>query len=188
MAFLVWDKAAPIVMNGRLMARARSQVMGAVWHFGTSGVECPFPQPQNGWTMQEPSETLHVVNERAVVEKHHVVTGKVRVSTRTETTTELVSAVLNEDSVAVERVPVNRHVETVPDVRVEDGVTIIPVVEEVLVVERRLVLREELHVRRTVSQKTVEEPVTVRKQRVVIERNDGETQPSEEDISNEPDL
>jgi len=131
--------------------------------------------------MHKPSETLEVVSERAFVEKRDVVTGKVRVATRTETRTEMVSAVLNEDNVSVERVPVNRDIETVPDVRIENGVTIIPVVEEVLVVEKRLVLREELHVRRTVLQRTVEEPVSLREQRVVIERADGETQPSEED-------
>ena len=136
--------------------------------------------------MHKPSEKIEVVSEQAVVETRNVVTGKVRVGTRTETRTEMVSAVLNEDSVSVERVPVNRNIEVVPDIRIEDGVTIIPVVEEVLVVERRLVLREELHVRQTVVQKTVEEPVSLRVQRVVIERDDGRNQPSEEDLPNEP--
>jgi len=52
----------------------------------------------------------------------------------------------------------------------EFGVLIIPVLEEVLVVEKRLVLKEELHVRRLVSEENVEIPVTVRKQRAVVER------------------
>ena len=54
--------------------------------------------------------------------------------------------------------------------RTEDGVVIVPVMEEVLVVEKRLVLKEELHIRRQVTQENVEVPVTLRKQRAVVER------------------
>jgi len=129
--------------------------------------------------MQQPSETLSIVSEEAVVEKQDVVTGKVRVSTRTETVEELVSAVLTEENVSVERIPLNQDITTIPAVRVEGDVTIIPVVEEILVVEKRLVLREELHVRRFVSQRTVQTPVTLRKQHAVVERED--TNPNEED-------
>jgi stress response protein YsnF len=38
------------------------------------------------------------------------------------------------------------------------------------VVEKRLVLKEELHIRRSVTLENVEVPVTLRKQRAVIER------------------
>jgi uncharacterized protein (TIGR02271 family) len=133
--------------------------------------------------MQEQSETLELVSEQAFVEKRDVVTGKVRISTRTEVETELVSAVLNEDSVTVERVPVNRDIDAVPEVRVDGETTIIPVVEEVLVVEKRLVLREELHVRRTVSQHVVETPLELRRQHAVVERRGGTTTTTEEDQS-----
>jgi stress response protein YsnF len=47
-----------------------------------------------------------------------------------------------------------RIVETAPEIRTEGDVTILPVVEEVLVVEKRLVLKEELHIRRRVRQLT----------------------------------
>jgi hypothetical protein len=43
-------------------------------------------------------------------------------------------------------------------------------VEDVLVVEKRLVLKEELHVRRNTLTEDVEIPVELRKQRVEIER------------------
>jgi stress response protein YsnF len=49
-------------------------------------------------------------------------------------------------------------------------VTIIPVLEEVLVVEKRLVLKEEVHIRSTTSGEDVEVPVTLRRQRAVVER------------------
>jgi stress response protein YsnF len=57
-------------------------------------------------------------------------------------------------------------------VRTEGETTIIPVVEEVLVVEKRLVLKEEIHIRRLISKDDVEVPVTVRRQRAVVERDD----------------
>jgi stress response protein YsnF len=60
-------------------------------------------------------------------------------------------------------------------------VTVIPVIEEVLIVEKRLVLKEELHVRRQQTTENVEVPVTVRRQRAVVERvtPDGETRSEE---------
>ena len=48
--------------------------------------------------------------------------------------------------------------------------TIVPVLEEVLIVEKRLVLKEELRIRRSRSQETEEIPVRLRKQRAVVER------------------
>lgn len=53
------------------------------------------------------------------------------------------------EQAGVERVPVNRLVDNEPQTRQEGDVTIIPVVEEVLVVEKRLLLKEEIHIRRT---------------------------------------
>ncbi|MGN6488453.1 MAG: DUF2382 domain-containing protein, partial [Devosia sp.] len=47
-----------------------------------------------------------------------------------------------------------------------------PVLEEVLVVEKRLVLKEELRLKRRVTTERVEVPVTLRKQRAVTERLD----------------
>ncbi len=55
---------------------------------------------------------------------------------------------LRSERVEVERVPLGRVVESAPPVREENGVTIIPVMEEVVVTETRLVLKEELHIRR----------------------------------------
>jgi stress response protein YsnF len=61
-------------------------------------------------------------------------------------------------------------VETAPAIRTEGDVTILPIVEEVLVVEKRLVLKEELHIRRRVGSEAIEVPVTLRKQRAIVER------------------
>ena len=115
-------------------------------------------------------EVIPLVEETATIDKRQVVTGRVRVQTVTDTVEELARADVQREIVEVTRVPIDRMVEAAPEIRTEGDVTILPVVEEVLVVEKRLVLKEELHIRRRVETETVEVPVTLRKQRAVVER------------------
>jgi uncharacterized protein (TIGR02271 family) len=122
---------------------------------------------------------LPLVEETARIGKRVVETGRIRVSTRTETVEQVLRETLRGENVGVVRVPINRTLaegEVAPQVREEGGVTIVPVLEEVLVVEKRLVLKEEVHIIRTPSGEDVEVPVTLRRQRAVIEhvRPEGE--------------
>jgi stress response protein YsnF len=114
-------------------------------------------------------EVIPLIEETATVAKRQVVTGRARVQTLTDTVEELARADLRRETVEVTRVLIDRMIETAPEVRTEGDVTILPVVEEVLVVEKRLVLKEELHIRRRVMTETAEVPVTRRKQRAVVE-------------------
>ena len=115
-------------------------------------------------------EIIPIVEEEIHLGKREITTGKVRVHTFVDVVTEPVHASLQEETVEVTRLPVGREVDHVPEVRNENGVTIVPVVEEVLVVEKRLVLKEELHIRRQSRAETVEVPVDVRKHRVEVEQ------------------
>ncbi|MCJ2009396.1 YsnF/AvaK domain-containing protein [Methylobacterium sp. J-092] len=128
------------------------------------------------------SVTLPLIEETARIEKRAVETGRVRVSTRTETVDEVLRETLRSDMVGVTRVPINRTLaegETPPVVREENGVTIVPVLEEILVVEKRLVLKEEVHVRQTTTVEDVEVPVMLRRQHAEVERVDPEGHASE---------
>jgi stress response protein YsnF len=126
-----------------------------------------------GWMMATEDElSLPIVEETLVVGKRSTVTGRVRVSTKTEMVETLAGLDLDTETVEVSHVPVNREVDAAPPVRTEGDVTIIPVMEEVLIVEKRLMLKEEIHIRRGVSQEHVEVPVTLRKQSAVVERLD----------------
>ena len=119
------------------------------------------------------SVTLPIIEETARIGKRMVETGRVRVQTRTETHEQVLRETLRSDAVEVTRVPVDRLIaegEAAPTVRTENGVTIIPVLEEVLVVEKRLVLKEEVHLRRTASDEAVEVPVALRRQHAAVER------------------
>jgi len=114
--------------------------------------------------------SIPLVEEQLEIRKTELSTGRVRVRTTTETVEETARATLEDVGVEVERVPIGREVETAPSVRTVDDVTIVPIVEEVLIVEKRLVLKEELHIRRSITRKAFEVPVQLRKQRAVVER------------------
>jgi len=98
---------------------------------------------------------------------------RVRVHTVTETVEDLVRQELHGQRVEVERVPIDRMIEpgaAAPKTRTEGNVTILPILEEVLVVEKRLLLKEEVRITRHETKEVTETPVTVRKQRAVVER------------------
>jgi uncharacterized protein (TIGR02271 family) len=115
-------------------------------------------------------EVIPLVEETATAGKQEVVTGRVRVRTVTDTLEETAHADLRREDVEVTRVPIDKVVDTAPQIRTDGDVTIVPVLEEVLVVEKRLVLKEELHIRRRVGAESVKVPVTLRKQRAIVER------------------
>jgi uncharacterized protein (TIGR02271 family) len=119
--------------------------------------------------LEKPELVVPLISEELRLEKRETSTGKVRVQTVVETVDELARATLEEDSLDLKRVPVGKEVVEPPAIRTEGDVTIIPIVEERMIVEKRLVLVEEVHIRRTTSARTVEMPVTLRKQKAVIE-------------------
>jgi stress response protein YsnF len=115
--------------------------------------------------------TIPVVEEQAMVSTELVDIAKVRLSKTVETAIQKVDVDTSEEQVFVKRVPKNIIVETIPDgVRYEGDVMIIPVLKEVAVVEKKIMLVEEIHVTRQTTQhsKTVEVPV--RKEKVEVER------------------
>jgi len=92
------------------------------------------------------------------------------VATITREHEQLIDELLTSERFEIERVPVGRTIESVPPVRTEGDLTIMPVVEEILVVERRLVLKEEIRIRRVRHTERHQETVTLRTQDAVITR------------------
>jgi len=115
-------------------------------------------------------DRIALTQEVARVGKQEVTTGKVRVRTVVDKEEKFFRETLEQRSVEVTRIPKNEIVDVVPTVRTENGLTIVPVLEEIVVVETKLVLREEVHIRTKVSEDTVEFHVPIRKQRAVVER------------------
>ena len=99
-------------------------------------------------------------------------TRRVRVATKTSEVEELAQATLAGVRVEVTRERVEREIDAVPETRVEGDTTIIPVVEEILVIEKRLVLVEEIRIRQIVTSDEISVPITLRKQTATIERTE----------------
>lgn len=121
---------------------------------------------------EQGNAAIPLVEERVVTSKRLVETGRVRVQTVVDEREDMVREQLGRVEVDVERVPVNQEVDEVPPVREDGDVTIIPVVEEVLVVTKKLMLVEEVHLHRTHSTEQHTQPVTLAVQRAEIERED----------------
>jgi len=66
-------------------------------------------------------------------------------------------------------------VQEVPEVREEGDLTIIPVVEETVFIERRLVLKEEVRIRRIHETQNHQECVILRRQKALITRVPGDS-------------
>ncbi len=116
---------------------------------------------------------IPLVEERVHVTKRQVETGRLRVRVSVGEREEAVPIALDHDEVEVRRVPRGIALTVLPSVRIEGNLTVIPVVEEVAVVETRLILVEEIHVRRKTVTETGTVPIMLRAEQAEIER-DGE--------------
>ena len=121
--------------------------------------------------------TIPLVEESVAVKKRETVTDRVRIRTITDETQEHVRTSLAGEALDVQRIAVGQLIEIgsmPPTVRTEGNVTYVPIIEEVLVVEKRLLFKEEMRIVRRETVEVVDIPVTLRKQRGVVEDLDSE--------------
>lgn len=119
-----------------------------------------------------PKQTLGVTEEQLEIGKREIETGRVRISKRVVHRQETVDVPLMHEEVEVRRVPVNRPVAAPVPVRQEGEVTIVSVLEEVVVVTKQLVLKEELHISRRRSETRQPQEVTLLSEQVEVTRTD----------------
>jgi uncharacterized protein (TIGR02271 family) len=125
-------------------------------------------EPVDHITLQLHEEVLEPV--RREVER-----GVVRIHKRVETVPSTINVEATHEEVAIERVPVDRQVETAPEPWQDGDTTVIPIIEEILVVEKRLVVKEEVRItRRRVTEKV---PITDMVRREVVEIDGVEVAP-----------
>jgi uncharacterized protein (TIGR02271 family) len=114
---------------------------------------------------------IPVIEEKISIDKAVVTTGSLSVRKSVEEVTEPLSAMLTSESYEVHRVPKNEILETAPSGTYQENDTIIiPVVEERLIVEKRLVLVEEIHLVKRETKREYKDEVTLRREKVTIER------------------
>lgn len=134
------------------------------------------------------SPTLRLAAEELSVAKATTETGRVRISTHTHEREVLVDENLASETVEIETIPVGLRIHAVPEVRHEGDTTIIPVVEEVLFLERRLMLKEEIRIRRVRTTERFQEKVILRHQEAVISRVQGATDQTDPMLGKNSDL
>ncbi len=119
-----------------------------------------------------PVEETHfpLYAEDLTVSKRQIAGDVVQVGTITRENEYFVDETLNHKRVQIDRIPIGRQVDAVPPIRQEGDTTVLSVVEETVVVERRLILKEEIHIRRLHVSERHQEAVILRKQEAVITR------------------
>lgn len=117
--------------------------------------------------------TIPVVAEQAFATVREADKGRAVIEKRVETVPHEATVEVGSDEVEVERVRVDEELDAPPTVRQEGDTLIVPVVEEVLVVTKRYLVREEVRVtrRRVTHEETLREDlqrevVTVREERI----------------------
>jgi uncharacterized protein (TIGR02271 family) len=118
------------------------------------------------------SVVVPVVAEQLDVQKRVVEGGGVRIRKTVREREEVVDEPLLREEVQVKRVPVGRVVDGPVPVRHVGNTMIVSLLEEVLVVEKRLMLKEELHITKEEVETYKPQRVLLRSEEAVIERVD----------------
>jgi stress response protein YsnF len=134
----------------------------------------PAPEPDGSLDTGGGMARIAAVEEQVAVGVEERETGALRVR-RVSREEELeVPVTLRSEKADVRRVPVNRQVQAEFGPRQEGDTLIIPVFEYVPVTEMRLVLKEEIHVRKHTIEEAAVQTVQVRKDEVIVERREGQ--------------
>jgi uncharacterized protein (TIGR02271 family) len=133
-------------------------------------------QPPTG-SIDDPKLTL--LAEELSVATETVETGRLRVSKQTRTREAFIDESLHSEHAEIETIPVGRQIFEMPSVRHEGDTIIIPIVEEVLHTERRLILKEEIKITRRQKTEQFQDHVTLRYQEAVITRVQSATEPAD---------
>ena len=113
---------------------------------------------------------LTLLAEELSVGKESVETGRLRVSKQTHTREVAVDESLLRESAEIETIPIGRRIFEMPSVRHEGETIVVPIVEEILHTERRLILKEEVRITRRKTTEQIHDRVTLRYQEAVVTR------------------
>ena len=154
----------------RLQSGKRVIVPEDVLISDTGGYRLPFRENDLQSTGAAKEEIIVPVTEETLrVSKQEVVTGGVRLIKRVTEREEVVDESLLRQDVHVERVAINQMVTEAPQPRQEGDTFIVPLLEEVLVVEKRLLLKEEVRITRTQTEFHQPQAVMLRTEEAVLE-------------------
>lgn len=128
-------------------------------------------QWQKEITSTEGKTILPVIEEHVVITKEIIETGKVFIRKRVTEEEASINIPLIQEGYEVERLPGKKDLlKEHPSIRYEGDNMIIPVVREVLVVEKRYEVMEEVHVIKTKTEVPHLQQITLLKEEIQVER------------------
>ena len=127
--------------------------------------------PMEGDSRREEREiVVPLCSEELSISKRRLATRRVHASVVTQEREVVVKEILARETVEIERIPVGRPLERSPETRMEGDTLVVPVVEEVLKIERQLVLKEEIRIRRVRVSHIDDQRVKIRAQELADHR------------------
>lgn len=127
------------------------------------------PQPEG----EAPPIKIPVIEEYIKYDTQRRPTGTVRIAKQVQEEIIEVDETVTHEEVKIDRIPINQYVDSAPPVRHEGEVMVVSVTAEVMV--KRLLLVEELHIRKTIKTDIDTREVTLRKETVQIHRSQEES-------------
>ncbi len=113
---------------------------------------------------------MPVLAEDVAVTTRTVETGHVTVQRVTREHCETIAEPLMDERVEITHTPIGKVIDRIPEIRQDGDSVVIPIVEERLVLERQLFLKEEVRVKRVRSTAVHHDAVTLRHHDLVITR------------------
>ena len=115
------------------------------------------------------TSSLNVLQEQVNIDKKIIESGKVIIHKKVHQENKDVEVPVSYEQVEIKKIAINKYVNETPVIRYEGNTTIIPVMKEVAVIEKKLLLVEEVHVIKHAVQKTEEHTVPLRKEEIEVE-------------------
>jgi uncharacterized protein (TIGR02271 family) len=122
---------------------------------------------------------IPVMEERLTVQASASEPDKVEIRKTVRERVEVVDQPLVTEEVEIERIAINRPIKEPISVRHEGDTLVIPLLEEVLVVEKQLILREEVRIKKLRKETYAPQEVTLREEQVEVVRKPGSANAAE---------
>jgi uncharacterized protein (TIGR02271 family) len=156
--------------NGRTVMLEKRMLQDR--HDGSYYLPLSLTEIQESHSQQADQIVLPVIEEQLNVEKHDVQGRRVRIAKTVSEREVLVDEPLMQEHVEVNRVVVNQIVDEIPPIRYEGDTMIVPILEEIVVIDVRLIVREEVHIVRHREELHEPQRVVLRREEVQIEAVD----------------
>jgi uncharacterized protein (TIGR02271 family) len=166
------ESGEELILSSALLQRTQEGMLTLPFAF----VEVDAFDEVDRLTGQDSDESIviPVVTEELSLRKEERITGRVRITKTVHEREALLEETIHREEVNVERVSINRVVDEIQDQYYEGETLVIPIYTEVLVVEKRLMLAEELRITKHRYEQPVQKNVTLRDEEVNVERFDNQ--------------